>query len=85
VRAESFASAARRKLAALTAAIADVLAVAKPRGILLCPGRYAERRALPSLSLQDLPPDRKMIFKPENLVDWKTQSAKMNARRIGDQ
>jgi len=25
-----------------------------------------------------------MIFKPENLVDWKTQSAKMNASRIGD-
>ena len=28
------------------AAIADVLAVAKPRGILLCPGRHAEHRAL---------------------------------------
>lgn len=28
------------------AAIADVLAVAKPRGILLRPGQYAEHRAL---------------------------------------
>ena len=38
VRTESFASAARRKLAVLTT-IADVLAVAEPRGILLmsCP------------------------------------------------
>ena len=27
-------------------AIADVLAVAKPRGILLCPGRHAEHRAI---------------------------------------
>jgi hypothetical protein len=26
--------------------IADVLAVAKPRGLMLCPGRYAEHRAL---------------------------------------
>ena len=26
-----------------------------------------------------------MVFKPENLVDWKTQSAKMNASRIDGQ